>query len=459
MGGLFIGAPALGVGFNEHHGWGATVNQPDLVDVYVLEMDPEDDNRYRVDGEWLELDSFDIPIKVLLWGWLPWTVKEKGYRSIHGPVMKTDHGTYALRYAGMDEIRQVEQWLAMSAATSFAEWREAMALQHIASFNFVYANAEGDIHFVHNAMMPRRAVGWQWDQYLPGNRRDLIWDDYLTPDELPSVTNPPSGYVHSANQSPFQVSSEGSNPVKSDYPVESGWPTRMTNRAVRGLELLNANTAISFDDFSAIKHDNAYSPRYRGYAYLSSVAELEPDGPEEAQALSLIRDWDLHTDTANRNAALGVCILLEEWQAERTRKALPDARETLHTCMESVRDVAGRLDPEWGTVQQHGRGQRTWPAAGGPDTLRAMYAEQLEDEDDFLTVVAGDGLYYLIEWNAEGEQTIRGTHQYGSQMTDESSPHYLDQAESFSQEIMRAPGFHPENRSATSRRYTVTSAD
>ena len=459
MGGLFIGSPALGVGFNQHHGWGATVNQPDLVDVYVLEMDPEDDNRYRVDGEWLELESFDIPIKVLLWGWLPWTVKEKGYRSIHGPVMKTDHGTYALRYAGMDEIRQVEQWLAMSAATSFAEWREAMALQHIASFNFVYANADGDIHFVHNAMMPRRAVGWQWDQYLPGNRRDLIWDDYLTPDELPSVTNPPSGYVHSANQSPFQVSSEGSNPVKSDYPVESGWPTRMTNRAVRGLELLNANTSISFDDFSAIKHDNAYSPRYRGYAYLSSVAELEPNGPEEAQALALIGDWDLHTDTANRNAALGVCILLEEWQAERTGNALPDERETLQTCMESVRDVAGQLDPEWGAVQQHGRGQRTWPAAGGPDTLRAMYAEQLEDEDDFLTVVAGDGLYYLIEWNAEGEQTIRGTHQYGSQMIDESSPHYLDQAESFSQEIMRAPGFYPENRSATSKRYTVTSAD
>ena len=459
MGGLFIGAPALGVGFNEHHGWGATVNQPDLVDVYVLEMDSEDDNRYRVDGEWLELEAFDIPIKVLLWGWLPWTIKEKGYRSIHGPVMKTDHGTYALRYAGMDEIRQVEQWLAMSAARSFAEWREAMALQHIASFNFVYANADGDIHFVHNAMMPRRAVGWQWDQYLPGNRRDLIWDDYLTPDELPSVTNPPSGYVHSANQSPFNVSSEGSNPVKSDYPVESGWPTRMTNRAVRGLELLNANTSISFDDFSAIKHDNSYSPRYRGYTFLSSVAELAPNGPEEAQALSLIRDWDLHTDTANRNAALGVCILLEEWQAERTEKALPDARVTLHTCMESVRDVAGRLDPEWGTVQQHGRGQRSWPAAGGPDTLRAMYAERLEDEDDFLTVVAGDGLYYLIEWNAEGEQTIRGTHQYGSHMTDESSPHYLDQAEAFSREVMRAPGFYTENRSATSRRYTVTSAD
>ena len=102
------------------------------------------------------------------------------------------------------------------------------------------------------------------DQYLPGNRSDLIWQQYLPTADLPSVTNPPSGYVHSANQSPFRVSSTGSNPDQANYPQESGWPTRMTNRAVRGLELLDANPAISFDDFNAIKHDNAYSPRYRG---------------------------------------------------------------------------------------------------------------------------------------------------------------------------------------------------
>ena len=55
MGGLFIGSPALGVGFNQHHGWGVTVNQPDLVDVYALEMHPEHDNQYRLDDKWYEL--------------------------------------------------------------------------------------------------------------------------------------------------------------------------------------------------------------------------------------------------------------------------------------------------------------------------------------------------------------------------------------------------------------------
>ena len=456
MGGLFIGAPALGVGFSEHHGWGATVNQPDLVDVFVLDIDPENENRYRLDGEWRELEAFNIPIKVLLWGWLPWTVNEVGYRSAHGPVMKTDHGTYAVRYAGMDEIRQVEQWLAMSAAQSFDEWKAAIALQHIASFNFVYANAEGTIHFIHNAMMPRRAPGWRWDQYLPGDRSDLIWSDYLSTDELPSVTNPVSGYVHSANQSPFQVSSAGSNPDISDYPMESGWPTRMTNRAVRGLELLEAHRAISAADFHDLKHDNAYSPRYRGYRYLESVAALSPENAEEAEAIQLIRDWDLHTDRQNRGAALGVCILLEEWQAERKSAPPPAPRIALNTCADSIKDVSGRLDPEWGAVQKHGRDGRMWSVSGGPDTLRAMYAERLEEDDPHFTVTAGDGLYYLIEWKADGTQQVFGTHQYGSHMTDSASPHYLDQAETFSLEITRLRSLKPPNRAAGAKRYTVS---
>jgi len=458
MGGLFIGAPALGVGFSEHHGWGATVNQPDLVDVFVLDIDPENENRYRLDGEWRELEAFNIPIKVLLWGWLPWTVNEVGYRSAHGPVMKTDHGTYAVRYAGMDEIRQVEQWLAMSAAQSFDEWKAAIALQHIASFNFVYANADGVIHFIHNAMMPRRIPGWRWDQYLPGDRSDLIWSEYLSIDELPSVTNPMSGYVHSANQSPFHVSSAGSNPDISDYPIESGWPTRMTNRAVRGLELLEANRAISAADFHDLKHDNAYSPRYRGYRYLESVAALSPENALEAEAIQLIRDWDLHTDRQNRRAALGVCILLEEWQAERKSAPPPAPRIALNTCADSIKDVSGRLDPEWGAVQKHGRDGRMWPVSGGPDTLRAMYAERLEEDDPHFTVTAGDGLYYLIEWKADGTQQVFGTHQYGSHMTDSASPHYLDQAEDFSNEMPHRAHFPSLPQAEITQRYKVSHA-
>ncbi len=86
--------------------------------------------------------------------------------------MKTDHGVYAVRYAGMGELRQVEQWLAMNKATDFATWKSAVALNHIQSFNFVYAGRDQHIYFVHNSEMPRRNPGWNWQHYLPGDRSE-----------------------------------------------------------------------------------------------------------------------------------------------------------------------------------------------------------------------------------------------------------------------------------------------
>jgi penicillin amidase/acyl-homoserine-lactone acylase len=237
MGGLFPGAPAVGVGFTSTTAWGATVNQPDLVDVYKLEMNPSEDYQYRYDDQWLELERKDVEIDVLIWGFIPWSVTETVYRSVHGPVLESSHGWYAVRYAGMDELRQVEQWLAMNKARNFEEWRAAVALNYIQSFNFVYAGKDQTIYFVHNATMPERARGWQWQQYLPGNRSELVWQSYLPFDELPHIENPASGFILSTNQSPFHISAPGSNPDINAYPVESGWPTRMTNRAVRGLEL------------------------------------------------------------------------------------------------------------------------------------------------------------------------------------------------------------------------------
>jgi penicillin amidase/acyl-homoserine-lactone acylase len=51
MGGTFPGSPFIHVGFNEYLGWGATVNQPDLGDIYELTINPENENQYLLDGE------------------------------------------------------------------------------------------------------------------------------------------------------------------------------------------------------------------------------------------------------------------------------------------------------------------------------------------------------------------------------------------------------------------------
>lgn len=457
MGGLFPGAPTIGVGFTKEHGWGATVNKPDLVDIYVLEMNPDDPNQYRLDGEWQNLEVSKVKLKLKLWGFFPWSVSREVLRSVHGPALRTDHGVYAIRYAGMDEMKQVEQWLAMNKAKNFEEWQAAIALNYIQSFNFVYANRHGDIHFIHNAQLPMRAPNWQWDQYLPGDRSDLIWDAYHPTSSLPQVTNPSSGFVHSANQTPFNITAASDNPRQRDVPANGGWQTRMTNRATRGLELFEDFGEISFDEAWQLKHDNSYSINYRGIAFLQQVTRLPKTSDRIAEAIDILSNWDRATDKDNRGAALGVCVLAAEWQAESGGSSNPDPQPILDDCIEQTLDIGGRLDPRWGDVNRHGRDDTHWPVAGGPDTLRAIYSRRL-DGDDHLTAVAGDGLYYLIRWMPDGDMRALGTHQYGNDMTNPDSSHYLDQAEDFTNEVLHQPLYSDQDRiGRITRRYDVRS--
>ena len=459
MGGLFPSSATIGVGFTENLAWGATVNKPDLVDIYVLDMDPNDPMRYKLDGEWKTLEAKDIEIEVKLFGFLPWTVTEVGLKSEHGPVIQNDHGTYAVRYAGMGEVRQLEQWLAMSKAQNFEQWRDAMRLQAFASFNFVYADREGNTMFVHNSLTPKRLPSYDWTQYLPGDDSRLIWQDYMAFDNLPQVINPASGYIHSANQTPFRVSAEADNPNKDDYTIEDGFPTRMTNRADRGLELLAELESISEQQFFDIKHDKKYRVTSRAYAYLQQAASadlgaIQGDNLQSYQdAQTLITNWDLSTDIENRGAALSACVLGGEWLSEQRGSDAPKALDELVRCTDLLMSTSGRIDPLWGDVNRHVRGDLNIPVAGGPDTLRAIYGMGME-KDGYLTNVAGDGLYYQVSWDAQGDLKVRGVHQYGAATLDENSPHYADQAEDYANEILHDPLFDDARRqSKIDRRY------
>ena len=453
MGGLFPSSVTIGVGFTENLGWGATVNKPDLVDIYVLDIDPSDPNRYRLDGEWKTLESRDITIDVKLMGFLPWSVTEQALRSVHGPVLRTDHGTYAVRYAGMGEMRQVEQWLAMNKAQNFEDWRNAIRMHAFASFNLVYADREGNTMFVHNSLTPNRVSGYNWAHYLPGDDSSLIWDNYMPFDKLPQVINPESGFIHSANQSPFYITAEGSNPVKENYRIEDGFPTRMTNRADRGLELFAELGTISEQEFFDIKHDKSFSTKSRSMAFLNQALELDlSDGEQKYRdAQQIIASWDRNTNLKNRGAALSTCVIGSEWLAEQKGKPEPDIREELIRCTDRLLNKVGRLDPAWGDVSRHIRGDLNLPVAGGPDTLRAIYGMGME-EDGYLTNVAGDGLYYMLSWDAEGQQKVRGIHQFGAATLDETSPHYADQAQDYVDEVLHDPLFDAEKRATKIQR-------
>ena len=105
----------------------------------------------------------------------------------------------------------------MNKARNLEQFKKAMSMQAIVSFNFIYADRSGDIYFLHNGRIPKRAAGWDWQKYLPGDRSDLIWDEQISFGEMPQLSNPSSGYLLSTNQDPFQVTAANDNLPRENY--------------------------------------------------------------------------------------------------------------------------------------------------------------------------------------------------------------------------------------------------
>lgn len=436
MGGTFPGSPFIHVGFNEYLGWGATVNQPDLGDIYELSINPENENQYLLDGEWVDFRIINQNFRVKLFGPFAINYPLDMYFSEHGPVLKDGTKAYALRYVGMEDVNQVTEWYRLNKAENFEEWTDALRMQEIASLNLIYADKEDNIFFVHNVKSPIRDNNFDWSKILPGDRSDLIWKDFHSFDDIPQIKNPNSGYLFSANQNPFFVTDEGDNLNPEDFSDTFGFQTRTTNRAYRSYELLNRDTDITYEEISLIKHDNKFSYNSRQYAFMEKIFNTDfSENKKLQEAQKFLKEWDLGTDFENEYAAFGVCILSPEWLAEIKREPQPNPLEIFSDCVDEMYKNFGSLSVPWKNVNFLDRGNKMIPIQGGPDVLRAVYAPR--SDDGILKAVAGDGLYIYVVWDEDKDQISESIHQYGSATIDRNSKHYDDQMQLYADEKLK----------------------
>ena len=189
VGGLFPGSPVVFVGHNENIGWSHTVNSPDLIDVYELEVNPDNPKQYYIDGKAVNFEIDEAVIEVKLWGPFKWTFKREVLKSKFGPVIKNDHGYFAIRYAGFNEFKQLEQWFRMNKSKTFEDFENAMKIMAIPMFNTIYADYEGNTFYIYNALFPNRRDGYEWSGVVPGNTSETLWNSYLGYDDLPKIYN------------------------------------------------------------------------------------------------------------------------------------------------------------------------------------------------------------------------------------------------------------------------------
>jgi len=437
VGGTFPGSPFILNGSGPALGWSATVNKPDLVDIYQLTINPDDNNQYLMDGKWHDFRQMDASIRVKIAGPLYWTAHEPIYHSAHGPVMKFDHGSYAIRWAGMDEVRQTSFFHKINRAQNIAEFKDALAMNAMPSINYIYADHEDNIAHFYNAMIPNRDANpaLNWQSLIEGDNSALIWDSYVAADKLPRTVNPLSGAVFNANNTPY-VSTDGEGaPKQEDFPRWMGVEKQMTNRAYQISQLLIDSSDITAEKLHEIKMDLSYNtqsaPIIALNKFLAEGLSSEMKAIERYKiAFDYLKEWDLGTDKDSRHAALGVMTLTPIINRQMFKSEQQTFAESFKFAVDSLHQYYGGINIPWGDINRLERGDKSWPMSGGPDILRAVYGWPLSEGGKLINK-AGDSYIQFAEWKSDGDFVVSSINTYGSAMTRPNSIHYSDQSPLF----------------------------
>jgi len=303
-----IGGPLITIGgYNERLGWSTTNNDPDTDEIYSFQVSPTNPDHFLIDGASVPLEKKQVTVKVKNGAGLYEETREFLFTPF-GPVFHRDNDkVYVIRDAGDGEYRLAEQFLMMMKARNLKEYKQAMRIQAKPSSNFTYADADGNIFYVWNAMTPNLPHASGGDtSAVPVTRSNQVWKKIVPFDSLPQLLNPKGGYLHNEND-PFHYTNLNEVFDAADFPPYFSQP-RLRLRSQHALDLIANKKKFSLEDVVKLKYSMRMLLAERVKADLiKAIRHTTPTG-EVAAALKQLESWD---NTVNRESKGGV--LFEVW--------------------------------------------------------------------------------------------------------------------------------------------------
>ncbi|HEX8443665.1 MAG TPA: penicillin acylase family protein [Allosphingosinicella sp.] len=288
IGGGAPGLPGIMQGHTDRFAFGRTNFHIDQEDLFILELHPEDPERYRHAGGWRRFEKIDVSIPVK--GKAP-TIATLRY-AVQGPVISHDPAKRRATALAAVELQPGASgafaMIAINLARDWASLRDAFRF-HPSPTNFHYADVEGNHGWQVIGFIPVRRRG-EGLLPVPGDGR-YDWTGMRDFRALPSEYNPAKGWFASANQ----------NNLPAGWPRERipAFSFREPYRYNRIVDVLSAQRKHSLADSVALQHDTLSTPARQ------LIALLPMRGSQGAQpAIAMLRGWDARIEAGSAPAAL-----------------------------------------------------------------------------------------------------------------------------------------------------------
>ena len=362
------------------------MNTIDTVDFFALK---ERDGQYEFDGA---LRNYERAAKIIKIKRADGSMTDERLeirRAVQGPVVYDKNGVViAMRVAGLDRPKMLEQWFRMGEATNLEQFKDALRLMSIPMWNANYADADGHIMMVFDGLVAKRKSGDQayWAGVVPGDTSKTMWTDYLSFDELPKSIDPPSGFNQNTNEPPWWMTLPPLD--ASRYPAYVSPPKMGSTlfRTKRSLDMITAEPKISYETLVADKLSTRVELADAVLPDLLKAAGSSTDARVK-EAAAVLEQWNHLTDVNSRGAVLfkifadkyfgagnnadidsQLRVKFDPMRPVDSAYGLADpgrAVRALADAAEECRKTYSSLDVQWGEVNRFGAGTADMPGDGG----------------------------------------------------------------------------------------------
>jgi penicillin amidase len=352
----FAGVPGVVIGHNEKIAWGVTNVGPDVQDLFIEKVNPNNLNQYEYMGKWVDMELRKETILVAGGDPVEITIRS----TIHGPIISDTYAplkqevetpqssftnkagidlpenyAIAMRWTALEPSKLFNAIWGFDKANNWDEFRTAAMDFTVPAQNLVFADVDGNIGYQMPGNIPIRKSG-DGRLPVPGWTGEYDWQGYIPFEQLPYVLNPKSGYIATANN---QV-----NPW--DYPnlITTDWDYGF--RAQRIVDLItSAPGPIDIAYFEKIQGDN-----YDASASILVPLLLKTDlgNSELDKTRSLLQGWDFQNNMDSAPAAL-YAAFWKRFLANTFGDDLPDDKQPTGSSrwFEVVRNMASDPNSHW----------------------------------------------------------------------------------------------------------------